>query len=126
MIAVDTSSLSAFFEGSDGADVVLVRSALMTGEIRLPPAVLTEILSDPTPPRGLRDELAKVALLEIFEGYWERAGNMRRTLVSKRRKAKVAHTLIAQSCLDHDVLLITRDPDFSHFAKYCRLKLAEL
>jgi predicted nucleic acid-binding protein len=30
-------------------------------------------------------------------------------------KAKLADTLIAQSCLDHDVPLITRDGDFRHF-----------
>jgi predicted nucleic acid-binding protein len=32
--------------------------------------------------------------------------------------------LIAQSCIDHDVPLITRDTDFRHFAKHCGLKLA--
>jgi predicted nucleic acid-binding protein len=45
-------------------------------------------------------------------------------LHAKRLKAKVADTLIAQSCIDHDVALITRDGDFRHFAKHCGLKLA--
>lgn len=124
MIAVDTSSLSAFFEGLEGADILLVRSALTTGQIRLPPAVLTEILSDPAPPRSLREEMAKIALLDISDGYWERAGNLRRALFTKKVKAKVADALIAQSCIDHDVPLITRDADFRHFSKHGGLKLA--
>jgi predicted nucleic acid-binding protein len=32
-------------------------------------------------------------------------------------------TLIAQSCLDHDVPLITRDADFRPFERLARLKL---
>jgi predicted nucleic acid-binding protein len=39
-------------------------------------------------------------------------------------KAKVADALIAQSCIDHDVALITRDRGFRHFAKHCGLRLA--
>jgi hypothetical protein len=31
---------------------------------------------------------------------------------------------IAQSCIDADVKLITRDRDFRHFATHCGLKLA--
>jgi predicted nucleic acid-binding protein len=27
----------------------------------------------------------------------------------------LADTLIAQACLDHEVPLVTRDPDFRHF-----------
>jgi predicted nucleic acid-binding protein len=33
-------------------------------------------------------------------------------------------TLIAQSCIDHDVALIARDEDFRHFAEHCGLRLA--
>jgi len=35
----------------------------------------------------------------------------------------LADTLIAQSCIDYRVPLITRDSDFRHFAKYCGLIL---
>ena len=69
MIAVDRSSLSAFFGGLDGADVVLVRSALMTGQIVLPPVVLTEILSDPSPPRALKDDVVLITRDADFRHY---------------------------------------------------------
>ena len=60
--------------------------------------------------------LKDLPLLEITEGYWERAGALRARILSQKLKAKLADTLIAQSCLDHDVALVTRDGDFRHFA----------
>jgi len=44
-------------------------------------------------------------------------------VIAKKRRARLADTLIAQSCLDHDVALVTRDGDFRHFARVARLKL---
>jgi predicted nucleic acid-binding protein len=44
-------------------------------------------------------------------------------LRAKELKAKLADTLIAQLCIDHEVPLITRDRDISHFQKFCGLKL---
>ena len=64
--------------------------------------------------------------LPILDGYWERAGRLRATLLARKRGARLADTLIAQSCLDHDVELIERDPDFLPFAELGRLKLARL
>jgi predicted nucleic acid-binding protein len=124
MIAVDTSALSAFFKGDDGADTKLVKIALGAGDICLPPVVLTEILSDHLAQDAMMETVAEFPLLPILDGYWLRAGNIRRLIKQKGFKAKVADALIAQSCIDHDVLLITRDSDFRHFAKRCGLKLA--
>jgi predicted nucleic acid-binding protein len=45
-------------------------------------------------------------------------------VLAARRKARVADVLIAQSCLDHAVALITRDRDFRNFARIARLRLA--
>jgi predicted nucleic acid-binding protein len=44
-------------------------------------------------------------------------------LRAKELKAKLAVTLIAQLCIDHEMPLITRDRDFSHFQNFCGLKL---
>ena len=124
MIAADTSSLSAFFAGESGSDVALVRAALRTQNICLPPVVLTELLSDPVVPKAMTDTVTKFPLLPALEGYWARTGDARRLLRKRGHKAKVGDALIAQSCIDHDVALITRDIDFRHFAKHCGLKLA--
>ncbi len=63
-------------------------------------------------------------MLEITPGYWARAGAMRANLIARSLRARLPDALIAQSCIDHDVALITRDTDFRHFAKHCGLKLA--
>lgn len=122
MIAADTSSLSAFLRGEPGPDVEQIAQAAGTGQLTLPPVVITEILSSTDLPIGTM--LASVAAMTLVDGYWERAGANRRLLKQKGLRSKVADTLIAQSCIDHDVALVTRDADFRHFAQHCGLKLA--
>jgi len=39
------------------------------------------------------------------------------------RRARLAGTLIAQSCLDHDLPLVARDGDLGHFARLAGLNL---
>lgn len=124
MIAADTSALCSYFKGESGREVDLVHIALLGHNICLPPVVLTELLSDPLAKNEMEETVAGFPLLPILDGYWERAGFNRRNILAKGLKAKIADTLIAQSCIDHDVVLITRDPDFRHYAKYCGLKLA--
>jgi hypothetical protein len=124
VIAVDTSTLSALLGGDRGKDVDLLADSLARGDVRLPPVVLTEILSDPAAGDAVAAKLANLELLDVGEGYWQRAGVARAKLRAHGVKAKVADALIAQSCIDQDVALITRDEDFRHFAKHCKLKLA--
>ncbi len=124
MIAADTSSLVAYFTGDPGDDVDKLVAAMTAGDLALPPVVVSALISDPAGTRFLDEEIPQLATLAILDGYWVRAGHTRRTLRRHRLKAKIADALIAQSCIDHDVALITRDTDFRHFAKHCGLKLA--
>ena len=124
MIAADSSSLSAYLKGGSGPDVERIDIALQNGELLLPPVVVSELLSDPVPGPVLNSLVPEVELLEVLPGYWARAGEMRRKLKILGLKCKIADALIAQSCIDHSVALITRDPDFRHFAKHCGLILA--
>lgn len=126
MIAVDSSSWIAFFSESEpaGDDTALVESALADHQACLPPVVLTELLSDPKLPRTVAALLCQLPRLDAEPGYWERAGRLRARLVARNRRARLADTLISQSCIDHDVRLITRDDDFRHFARLGGLRLA--
>ena len=123
MIAADTSSMIAFLEGDDGDDVDLVQSALDHRQLALPPVVLTELLSDPAISRTVRSLLAGLPLLQVEPGYWERAGALRASVLKQKKKARVADSLIAQSCLDQSTPLVTRDRDFRHFADTVGLPL---
>ena len=123
MIAADTSSMIAFLQGEDGDDVDLVQAALDHRQLALPPVVLTELLSDPAIPRTLRSLLAGLPLLQVEPGYWERAGALRASVLKQKKKARVADSLIAQSCLDQSTPLVTRDRDVRHFAAAVGLPL---
>ena len=115
MIALDTSSLVHYLGGSTGKDVQAVDVALAQSQACLPPVVLSEVLSDPKLPPPLEEILLQIPVLTLGPGFWERAGRLRARVIAAGHKAKLADTLIAQSCLDHDVALVTRDPDFRHF-----------
>ena len=62
-------------------------------------------------------------MIEIEPGYWQRAGALRAKALSKRRKARLADALIAQTCIDRKIALLTRDKDFRAFAAAARLNL---
>ncbi|HEX5037001.1 MAG TPA: PIN domain-containing protein [bacterium] len=123
MIAVDSSSFIAFLSGDEGDDVDAVAIALAQKQAVLPPVALSELLSDPKLPQAVATLLKQLPLLPLTEGFWERVGSMRSRILKSGRKARLADALIAQSCLDHDVALVTRDDDFRHFAQAGKLKI---
>jgi predicted nucleic acid-binding protein len=123
MIAADTSTWIAFFQGNDGEDVDLLDRALEDRQVLLPPVVLTELLSDPKLPPAVSDSLLQLPLIEIGDGYWQRAGELRGRVLAKRRKARLGDALIAQSCVDRGIALLTRDRDFRAFAEAAGLDL---
>jgi predicted nucleic acid-binding protein len=62
-------------------------------------------------------------LVEIESGYWQRASELRAKVLAKRRKALLGDALIAQSCIDGGVPLLTRDREFRAFAEAAGLDL---
>jgi hypothetical protein len=87
------------------------------------PVVLTKLLSDPKLPSKVAAILSDVPLIDIASGYWQRAGELRADVLAKRRKARLGDSLIAQSCIDGGVPLLTRDRDFRAFAEAAGLNL---
>lgn len=124
MIAVDTSTLIAFIEGAAGPDTEALHKVLPSGDLVLPPVVLSEVLSEPTLPTHFRPVILGLPIMDIRDGYWARTGDIRAQVLSRGLRARLPDALIAQSCIDHDLALITRDRDFRHFAKHCGLRLA--
>jgi len=116
MIAADTSTWIAFLEGGKGEDVELLDRALQERQVLMVPVVLTELLSDPNLPASVADTLSDVPMIEIAAGFWQRAGALRAKVLSKRRKVRLGDALIAQTCVDRGIPLITRDRDFRTFA----------
>ena len=118
MIALDTSAVIAHLSGADGAAAKTAGAAFASRQACLPPVVLAELLSDPILPATVAALLKELPRLELTDGYWERAGALRAKVLGRGLKARLADALIAQSCVDHNVPLVTADRDFRHFAKH--------
>lgn len=123
MLCIDTSSMIAFLEGDSGQDVDLIDQALLDQVGVFSPVAITELLSDPKLPSSVREVIMEIPILPVTEGFWERAGLLRAKMVKQKYKAKLADTLIAQTCLDHHVPLVTRDKDFNQFTKVSALRV---
>ena len=123
MICIDTSSMIAYFQGAEGTDVALIDHALLDQVAVFSPIVVTELLSAPNLSSNLRETLLAIPMLPIQEGFWERAGLLRSKILAKASKAKLADTLIAQTCIDHQVPLVTREKDFQVFKRLAKLHL---
>lgn len=123
MICADSSSFIAFIKGEGERDVELVADALADGLLVLSPVSVTELLSDPHLPIPTQEMVIEIPRLEITAGYWERAGKLRALLMRHQYRPKIADTLVAQSCIDHQVPLVTRDQDFQAFRKHAGLRL---
>jgi predicted nucleic acid-binding protein len=123
MIAADTSTWVAFLEGDGGDDAQVLNRALEDRQVLMAPVVLTELMSDPKLPSAVAEALSEVPLIEVKTGYWERAGALRAKVLAKKRNARLGDALIAQSCLDRGIPLITRDRDFRTFTEAAGLDL---
>ena len=123
MIAADTSTWIAFLQGAKGEDTKLLDMALNDRQVLMVPAVLTELLSDPGIPPAVARTLTALPAAEITDGYWQRAGVLRSKVLGKRRKARLGDALIAQSCIDRRIPLVTRDKDFRNFAAAAELDI---
>src|SRR6266851_8566725 len=118
-----TSTWVAFLEGGEGKGAQLLDRALKDRQVLMAPVVLTELLSDPKLPSGVAELLSQVPLIEIEPGYWQRAGALRAKVLARRHRARLGDALIAQTCVDRGVPLISRDRDFRAFAEAAELDL---
>ena len=124
-VAVDSSTLIAFFNGETSPDIKLFIRATEERIIVLPPVVITEVLSS-SEHKEISYYLENIPVLPITDGYWERVAEIRRVLIAQKFKSRLADAMIAQSCLDANIPLITRDKDFRHYEKFTNLKLANI
>jgi len=123
MIAADTSTWVAFLEGDSGEDAQLLAKALGDQQVVMVPAVLTELLSESKLSATIVETLSAIPFIDPGAGYWHRAGALRAKVLARKRRARLGDALIAQSCLDEGIALLTRDEDFRAFADAAGLDL---
>lgn len=98
-------------------------AALANRSVVFPPIVVCELLSAPGLKADIRDDILAIPMLELTPGFFVRAGLLRAKVIARGFKARLADTLVAQSCIDHDVPLATHDRDFRHFVRLGGLRL---
>lgn len=115
MIALDSSAFARFLVEPAAAEIAIAVAAIRSGEAVLPPAVVAELFSNPHLSDAWTAFILATPVLPLHDEYWARAGRLRADLLRRKLKAGLADCLIAQSCIDNDVPLITYDRDFRHF-----------
>lgn len=123
MIAADTSAMIGYLKDDPDPRIDRLHAALAGQRLWLPPAVVTELRAGRMQHAGLDRLLKDAPILPLEDGFWDRAGVTRRTLLLKGVRARTLDALIAQSCIDAGTPLITLDSDFRHFATHCGLEL---
>lgn len=115
MISLDTSALQQFLAKLPGSHGRIIDQAILNREAFIAPIVVAEALSKPDLSSRSAAIILSLPMLLLHDGYWRRAGLLRATLRRAKLRARLADTLIAQSCIDHDLPLITYDDDFRNF-----------
>ncbi len=87
------------------------------------PFVLSELLSSPKLSKGMEKHLLALPRIEIEEGFFERAGYLRRVAYQKGKGIAIADIYIAQSCIDSGVDLLTLDQDLVMLANLSTLRV---
>lgn len=117
VVAADTNVIHDYFADQTGPKFHLLKEAFDQDIVLLPPAVLTEALSDPALPAAKAARIRAIPLLSVFDGFWDRAGLLRAFQLSRGYSGHLGDVLIAQACIDHEIPLITYDRDFRRFER---------
>jgi predicted nucleic acid-binding protein len=118
MITADTNAWIDYSKGLNTRASEQLEECLFTGTLAISPPVLFEILSGPGLTPQAEQLICQLPRLEVKIGFWERAGRMRRALLKRGLKARSMDCLIAQNCIDEEVVLIAADQDYRHFSKF--------
>lgn len=126
MIAIDSSVLVDYLLNRNTKATDRLHKELLAETVCLPPVVMTEIMSNPSGAGGVLEQVVGMYVLTIDDEYWYRAGCLRAAILRKGFKSNLGDALIAQSCIDNQVPLLTMDKDFRHYAKHAKLELVTL
>ncbi|NRA26646.1 MAG: PIN domain-containing protein [Opitutales bacterium] len=123
MIAVDTSSLVAFFQGELSVDVEAIERSISEETLIVPPFVVTEIFSAKNLSTEAKLVVDSLPTRTLDVSFWKRSGLLRLKLLKLGLKARSIDSLIAQFCLDNKLTLICGDRDFRHLSEHTGLNL---
>jgi predicted nucleic acid-binding protein len=125
-VVADTSEWVEYLAGRSTA---LFEQCLETGAIIVPSMVITELTSGARTREEfmvIEDLLRDLPVHEPTFHHFSRAGDLRRLLREKGLSISPADAQVAQSALDRDAPLLTRDAVFWKIAAHTKLRLAAI
>jgi predicted nucleic acid-binding protein len=123
VICADSSVFIQFFRNVAGREVELLAQSLKDQMLVMNPFVLTELLTASNLKKQLEADLIDLQRIQLREGFFERAGFLRRLIYTKGSGVSLSDTYIAQACIDSNIPFLTTDGDFKLIAKYSDLRL---
>ena len=87
------------------------------------PAVLSELLSSTQMIPTVEKALLEMPFASPSPDFWKDTGKLRRQLAKQGVNATLADCLVAQSCLEQDLPLLTRDKGIKKFSEKIGLAL---
>ena len=124
MIAVDSSSFIAYWEGRVGNDIERIAAASAAKILVFPAVVITELCSKRQgASHDLLSVIEDIGPMPVDDRLWQRAGLLRASILRRGLKCGTPDALIAQQCLDAKISIISRDADFRHFAEAAGLEV---
>jgi len=122
-VIADTSIWIDYFLGKPGEDLDSFRISLNEGRVVMAPAVLSELLSSTEMTATVEKALLEMPIASPTPAFWKDSGKLRRLLAKQGMNASLADCLVVQSCLEHDLPLLTRDKGIKKFASKVGLVL---
>ena len=124
VIVVDTSSWINYFEKGEREDELDL--ALQEARVYVPSIVIAELMSGKyttSQRNNLKDFLLELPICQNDFSHWENVGLLRAKLARKGISVSTPDAHVAQSCLDIDGYLLSKDRIFAKISKHLKLKL---
>ncbi len=125
MITADTNIFVEYFRGRESSSTKLLEKLLQEHQLVMNPFVLSELISSPKLPGKIEKNLLSLPQIEIQDGFFERAGHLRRKIYTHGKGVPMADVFIAQSCIDSNVSLLTDDQDLEMISKHSSLSIVK-
>ena len=118
MIVADTNVWIGFFNQTLAQNTLLFREAIQNQAVAMPTPILHELLCFPELNDLDRIYFSRFQTFNPSEQTWLRAGEMRRKILHKKLKCRAIDALIAQTCIENGLPLLTLDNDFKKFSNF--------
>jgi predicted nucleic acid-binding protein len=123
LVAADSSALIEFFQGRKTKDAKLVEKAIKEGVLALPWIVLSEMLMIENLSLEIKEALSKLTILQPSCNYSKNLAKVRLKMQASKFNANLTQCLVATSCLESNIALISVNRNYLGFAKLLKLKL---